>query len=570
MAEKITEGEEMPKLPRITLITATLAVILFASAVAAGFLPQADAANPQMPQNVNWLQTPPYQPLLTPLPCYGPHITSKVNSTQVNIGDAVTVTGQVCPAQENFSVRITFTRPDYTWIDQWVLTDSQTGEFNATQKLDMIGFWNIFPIYGHISDRLYTRVIDPANPDAPQPTPEHPLPAFKTNWNVIGLGVAGTILGVVALATGIPKRTRNVSSLRLFLQILFVFLLFFGVFIDHQNLPIPSEQIAPHEFIVGGSLTPLPDGLPVPTLACWFPCGRTVTCPLWQLQVYIYPFWTGGHGFGVDYMWTGAVMLAVVIGLVLLASIVLGRWWCGWVCPFGLYMDLITRLRKALKIEHRLLPPHINEKFHQLAYIVLAALIVLSVLFASEAIAGTQLVPGTQVGGFTYTYFTAPFCQVCPMKPLCMLTQTSLGLLRPEWTLGTTTGQFWQLGQYITSLNLLIFGIVTIAGFYFRRSWCRICPLGGLIALFNRYPPFKWVSGVKIHKTEEKCTKCGVCKRVCPTQVTEVYERKGGDVTVPNCILCLRCVEMCPEKDCLKFKVCGKNVFKSRNWVENP
>jgi hypothetical protein len=31
--------------------------------------------------------------------------------------------------------------------------------------------------------------------------------------------------------------------------------------------------------------------------------------------------------------------------------------------------------------------------------------------------------------------------------------------------------------------------------------------------------------------------------------------------------MCLRCVEMCPEKDCLKFKVAGKSVFKSRNWL---
>jgi ferredoxin-type protein NapH len=89
-----------------------------------------------------------------------------------------------------------------------------------------------------------------------------------------------------------------------------------------------------------------------------------------------------------------------------------------------------------------------------------------------------------------------------------------------------------------------------------------------LIAFFNRFPPFKWISGVRLEKAEEKCTKCGICKRVCPTQVTEVYEEKGGDVTVSNCILCLRCVEMCPYEDCLKFKVAGKTVCKSRNWLE--
>jgi ferredoxin-type protein NapH len=86
--------------------------------------------------------------------------------------------------------------------------------------------------------------------------------------------------------------------------------------------------------------------------------------------------------------------------------------------------------------------------------------------------------------------------------------------------------------------------------------------------LFNRFPPFKWVSGVRLEKVEEKCTKCGICKRVCPTQVKEVYEKKSGDVTTSQCLLCLRCVEMCPYEDCLKFKFAGKTVCKSRNWLD--
>jgi formate hydrogenlyase subunit 6/NADH:ubiquinone oxidoreductase subunit I len=99
---------------------------------------------------------------------------------------------------------------------------------------------------------------------------------------------------------------------------------------------------------------------------------------------------------------------------------------------------------------------------------------------------------------------------------------------------------------------------------------CAASPLGGLIALFNRFQPFKRISGVHLEKVQEKCTKCGVCKRVCPTQVEEVYEAKGGDVTTSQCLLCLRCVEMCPEKDCLQFKVAGKTVCRSLNWVEKP
>jgi polyferredoxin len=153
------------------------------------------------------------------------------------------------------------------------------------------------------------------------------------------------------------------------------------------------------------------------------------------------------------------------------------------------------------------------------------------------------------------------------MKPLGLLAETTVGLMKPDWVVQGTTGQFWQLGFFLTSTNLIILGIVTAAAFFFKRSWCQICPLGALIALFNRFPPFKRISGVRLNKKEEKCTKCGICKRVCPTQVKEVYEKKGGDVATSQCIYCLRCVEMCPNEGCLEFKLVGKSVCKSRNWL---
>jgi NAD-dependent dihydropyrimidine dehydrogenase PreA subunit len=228
----------------------------------------------------------------------------------------------------------------------------------------------------------------------------------------------------------------------------------------------------------------------------------------------------------------------------------------------------MTRLRKVLKVRRRVFSERFNERFHQLGYVILALTVILSVVFASQAITGTQLVSGTEKGGSIYTYFSAPFCQVCPMKPLCLLAESSVGLMRPEWLVQNTTGQFFEVGFYLTSTNLIILAIVSIAAFFFRRSWCQICPLGALIALFNRFPPFKWISGVRLHKVEEKCTKCGICKRVCPTQVKDVYEKKGGDVANSQCIYCLRCVEMCPQEDCLQFKFAGKKVVKSRNWSD--
>ena len=193
-------------------------------------------------------------------------------------------------------------------------------------------------------------------------------------------------------------------------------------------------------------------------------------------------------------------------------------------------------------------------------------MLILSILFASYAITGTQLIPGTEPGGVISTYYPAPYCTVCPMKPLCLLMQNQAGILQTPWIFNGA-GDLYQMGWYITSVNLIILCIVTVAAFFIRRVWCKICPLGDLLGLFSKFPPFKWVTAVRIEKTAEKCAKCGICKRVCPTQVTEVYEQKEGDVMTSQCIGCLRCVEMCHHENALKFKFAGQTVYRSQNWL---
>jgi ferredoxin-type protein NapH len=129
-------------------------------------------------------------------------------------------------------------------------------------------------------------------------------------------------------------------------------------------------------------------------------------------------------------------------------------------------------------------------------------------------------------------------------------------------------GPFWISGFYLTSINLIILAIITILALAYRRVWCRICPLGGLTALFSTFTPFKQIALTKLQKDEHKCTKCGVCKRVCPTQAIAMYAQKGGDVTESRCMLCARCVEICPYEGALELKFAGKSLMKSRNWLE--
>jgi len=117
--------------------------------------------------------------------------------------------------------------------------------------------------------------------------------------------------------------------------------------------------------------------------------------------------------------------------------------------------------------------------------------------------------------------------------------------------------------EIFSSINALIFLTLTVLGaFFVRRVWCYFCPTGSSIFAVNRFTVFKRIPALHTYMDEEKSIKCGICKRVCPAQVAEVYEQKGGKINTSMCMLCFRCVEMCPCEDCLKVKL-GKKQFSS-------
>jgi ferredoxin-type protein NapH len=397
-----------------------------------------------------------------------------------------------------------------------------------------------------------------------------------TDAITVAIYFALAAVGIALILKLARNKTRKVSTLRLFVQIAAVIVIFMGLILGPFNVGIFQPLgSSPRDRLVGAEFfgNQFPDGLPVPVLACYYPNGRTVTCPIWQLQAYIFPFWNNSIGYQVVYSTSGLEKIAIVVGIMIAMSLVLGRFFCGWLCPFGLYMDLLTRLRKVFRRRHLTFSEKTSAALGQSRYIIIAIFLILSVIFASYSIFGTEIVPGTRPGGPQGTeagivgFVNEPFCLVCPMRPLCVLAQVGVGSLNWSYVSAITYGPFYIAGFYVTSINLAILIIISMLSIAYRRFWCRICPLGALTALFSSFTPFKQVALTKLKKDEEKCTKCGVCKRVCPTQATDMYEKKGGDVTESRCMLCARCVEMCPYEDALALKFAGKTVMKSRNWL---
>jgi glutamate synthase (NADPH/NADH) small chain len=104
-------------------------------------------------------------------------------------------------------------------------------------------------------------------------------------------------------------------------------------------------------------------------------------------------------------------------------------------------------------------------------------------------------------------------------------------------------------------------GVIYFASFLFipltgNRNWCRwLCPYGQTFGILNK------AGFYKIKADKEKCTFCGKCTKECDMgiPVQHLVETKG-EVNVPDCVGCGRCITNCPKK-VLSFSDVG-NLFK--------
>ncbi|XRO75326.1 4Fe-4S binding protein [Methanocaldococcus sp. 28A] len=67
---------------------------------------------------------------------------------------------------------------------------------------------------------------------------------------------------------------------------------------------------------------------------------------------------------------------------------------------------------------------------------------------------------------------------------------------------------------------------------------------------------------------KDKCIKCGICARYCPTNAIKVVIRKSIDVNLDLCMGCGACAEVCPKK-CIKVESEIGDVIKTKDIEVN-
>lgn len=236
-----------------------------------------------------------------------------------------------------------------------------------------------------------------------------------------------------------------------------------------------------------------------------------------------------------------AFIAAAVPGLVVLASaMLLGRAFCGWVCPFGAMVDAgdaaWSRLMKARRRPSRRRQDTGRRAVpRMLKYGVLAAML-------AAALAGLDLV-----------FWAAPlplaarFWALAAWPPLARLAEAGLALLAPlARQTGATGLAFAEIavpGYAATSYVIGFFALVLAGGLLAPRLWCRmLCPAGAALGLAGRMAP--WRRRAAAYGTAGACTACGACVRQCPAGAIPADAPQATDHA--ECLKCLRCADVCP------------------------
>lgn len=107
-------------------------------------------------------------------------------------------------------------------------------------------------------------------------------------------------------------------------------------------------------------------------------------------------------------------------------------------------------------------------------------------------------------------------------------------------------GIVFGLGMGVAAiLSIFLFDLFAV-----KNGWCgHICPLGGFYSIVGKY------SFIRVKHDQPNCTLCMKCKDVCPEgQVLHMIGKSSEAVTDGECTNCGRCVEVCDD-DALSFGI---------------
>jgi polyferredoxin len=229
--------------------------------------------------------------------------------------------------------------------------------------------------------------------------------------------------------------------------------------------------------------------------------------------------------------WTWLLLPAV---LMTVATLILGRFFCGWICPLGTVLDLLTpntRRRSPIRALKG------NVKYWLLVPILSAALFNINLAGLLDPIAillrGLTFFLYPVMGSFARDGWVG----------LYRLLGEKRDAIAPAYNfLHSHLLPFRETFYPLAAFSAVLLLTIILLELFEERNWCRnLCPLGTLLGWLGRFSLFKRIP-------PDLCGDCRKCRELCPT----TFDR---DVLAKEeCILCMECQLHCPHQR-ISFRV---------------
>ena len=201
--------------------------------------------------------------------------------------------------------------------------------------------------------------------------------------------------------------------------------------------------------------------------------------------------------------------LAIVV---IIATAVLGRVFCGWLCPFGSLQQLTGYLWNRKKTVAEKIKNNRYRELQNVKYYILVLFLVMALLPRSAVSVQTGL-----------------------LDPISLMTRTVNLFLLPAAGMATNISAF--AGRYYEEawFIMIVFVTAVLLNLAVPRFYCRIiCPLGALMGIMSRFAIFR------VGKNNNACTDCKNCEDHC-----EGACEPNGVIRTAECVMCLNCRDRC-------------------------
>ncbi|MHC4562132.1 MAG: 4Fe-4S binding protein [Planctomycetota bacterium] len=226
--------------------------------------------------------------------------------------------------------------------------------------------------------------------------------------------------------------------------------------------------------------------------------ARLHQVPACMFHCYACPLASAACPIGVMASFSAAhVVPFLTLGVIVTVAALVGAMVCGWACPFGFLQDLIAKIPTPKF--------RIPDWMGVGRYLVLIGLVVVVPLIWGK-------------------HDNALFiCRLCPAGAV-------------EAAVPAKVAQSIEAGHivWLSWPKMTILIVFVGAALFTRRAWCTVlCPLGGLMAIFNR------LSLLHLKFVPSKCIECNRCRSFCPYGVK--LDLHINDTRCNRCLDCTAC-----------------------------